>query len=828
MPIYPDTGGSTPQPGLNGAQIFVAPSGSDSNDGTSWSLAKQTAYAGYARLYALGGGVLNIAADCDVGGPVAGQGLWLRGDDATITGWQPTIQCTINLVAGNAPPQLFANPDQGWLKGGSNTASDFRRKPSIWVCADDFHLIRFNNIRPVPAAGHLGNSDLGSFRTWRMGWDYTRSSDGSIKEITVTGSSRTAHVTTHTVTLPAGVAATTAQRTSNIVTLTIPRPAGEAKAPPWNVGTKFYWASNDEANFPSGAHTVITSTSFLSGTTDWSITYADTGTDHTSSTPGSVKSIVTGVGEYIDLESTDALFQSTQYKVTATSITNSTTGTITCTDPWNATTNTATNTGVIICQERAYNQLLAPYLYNCSGYSPQPSGAVAQYQTGPTFDFGSVTAIPPTLDSCFLTGYYPASGSGVVYDDDRSVAVFAYGGVSGASALKMVNCTGTQTAIRFIGGTIGGSVEIDGVFDSPNGEPPPPYHFTLNSSNSVDIVRCEVADDFSNTGIPVVDGSYDPLKVLGTGFPGSCVGPSRNPIGTYLNWVAGLDPHSQPILQTPWAQGQVGTWALNRITGRHPAGNRQISPTMARFKNLIDAPSAWTQNAGTLSTGIADPMGGTAAVRLADSGGAGCNITVRASATDASNTYAVGGKFIIGAWVRAYSNDLDVTRVFSFVCATSGLAWVNSGLSSWTAQSDANIDGWQFVYSADTISAISGQPTFSIKLYGPEPTSGGNVDMFAPCALYIPDTLNQNDVSEYFGTLRAQPQYLQPGMAGTFESQKFIAHGGSGIATDITKVVGGGAGQLTLTGTGTVYEPRYGADGTTILGWVALLQATVN
>ena len=65
-------------------------------------------------------------------------------------------------------------------------------------------------------------------------------------------------------------------------------------------------------------------------------------------------------------------------------------------------------------------------------------------------------------------------------------------------------------------------------------------------------------------------------------------------------------------------------------------------------------------------------------------------------------------------------------------------------------------------------------------------------------------------------------------MAGTMEGQKFIADGGIGTNTANTNVAGAGSGELTLTGTGTVYLPVYGRNGSTILGWVALLQATVN
>jgi hypothetical protein len=84
-----------------------------------------------------------------------------------------------------------------------------------------------------------------------------------------------------------------------------------------------------------------------------------------------------------------------------------------------------------------------------------------------------------------------------------------------------------------------------------------------------------------------------------------------------------------------------------------------------------------------------------------------------------------------------------------------------------------------------------------------------------------------NEVYRNAASLKPFGAYLQPGMAGTMTDQKFIAHGGFGTNAAHSRIVGGASGNLALTGTGTVYLPTYDADGTTIIGWVAQLQATI-
>src|SRR6188508_3336871 len=86
-PIFPDGGGSG-GPGLNAATVYCSPDGSDNNDGSSWQLAKRTGYAAAEYLIDnVGGGIVAFADATPWGGPVAGQGLWFRGDSLEVPGF---------------------------------------------------------------------------------------------------------------------------------------------------------------------------------------------------------------------------------------------------------------------------------------------------------------------------------------------------------------------------------------------------------------------------------------------------------------------------------------------------------------------------------------------------------------------------------------------------------------------------------------------------------------------------------------------------------------------------------------------------------------------
>jgi hypothetical protein len=59
--------------------------------------------------------------------------------------------------------------------------------------------------------------------------------------------------------------------------------------------------------------------------------------------------------------------------------------------------------------------------------------------------------------------------------------------------------------------------------------------------------------------------------------------------------------------------------------------------------------------------------------------------------------------------------------------------------------------------------------------------------------------IDDNDFYEYAGTLKYQPRYLLPGMVGTMEDQKLIAHGGLGMKTSLVEVTAPGSADRLVT-----------------------------
>ena len=92
----------------------------------------------------------------------------------------------------------------------------------------------------------------------------------------------------------------------------------------------------------------------------------------------------------------------------------------------------------------------------------------------------------------------------------------------------------------------------------------------------------------------------------------------------------------------------------------------------------------------------------------------------------------------------------------------------------WYFACPAAIGGWQYVVMSDTLVSGSASQPYDVRIAGPLPATSKYMDVFGLSAFWIPPAVNDNDAAEFIGTLKAQPYYLAPGMAGTFENQKLI------------------------------------------------------
>lgn len=809
MPFFPaGGGGSTP---WLATQMYVSPSGNDNNPGTSWQTPFKHIYNALVALRAAGGGTLFVASGCSVGGPVTGQGIWFRRDRVNITG-QPAgffpapgfipLDVPIKIVGCGDSPGVgpFVNPVQTDFDVGV-TGGD-RLLPRVCV-------VGMAQQQPFTMENMQGST--ADFIGNRIGVDYDRKTNGDVALMTVTNGTRTGTSTVLTVTLPTGLTVTTASRTSNVTTLHIPNPGL-----PWapiRVGGHIKVTSTDP-NFSSGDKTITAMVGPLaaSPTLYWEVSYAETAANVASGpVSGSVVMQSHGciAGEILDLFSTNAHFTNAPYKVTS-----ATAETITILDEQGDGDRNINNIGTCAHQERCYGQTQMVRFTNCA--NPVASAGFHG------FDIGATQSIVPIIEDCYAGG----SADRVTHDPRIQASVYCYGGSDGASGLRIYrsNTNGCEM-LHETGASATGYLEVHSLLHEQ-----PSSLSTLPAmrawGNQFTVVT---ADDVSNNDGAVVNVADIEL----TGIPASQAiitrsGPVDGPCMSGDNWrfanVWGAG------LASPWRGGPYGsglhvtTWADGRITGKHPGSARSFGVQQPRFANVIEAPSAWGISGGdpVRTLNVSGPDGNSTATRLVST--AQTLTIIHHDAVD-GNTWAVGGHFVVCGWVNAHSTVAMLPSVCFEVLAT-GITWEESGTGTLLIPAGYNGTGWQFVSAVGTVATVSDStPNFIVYVAG---QAGGTVDYEGVTAFYIPDTVAADDAVEYALTMKAMPRYLAPGMAGTLESTKLIAHGGLGVSASLAKTVGAGSGQLTLTGTGTTYIPIYAADGTTIQGWIAQLQATVN
>lgn len=816
MPNYPATGGGGP--GLGGGQIFVAQNGSDANDGSDWQRAMLTGYAGYRKLVnQYGGGVLNLAGVINWGGPVTKQGMWFRGDGATVPGFLPCDNVTFNGY-GQSTDSLFQRPGCAIIVAGATNsdAYEFRKKPSLWISKSQ-KLMTFNNIR----------INGFPFQPFRAGWDYFRNSDGTVQEITITGATRTSNVTTYTVTLPTGTAITSLSRTSNVVTASVAQPAGAATFPPYRVGQIVRVNTGGDPDFPDIDVSVATVVAALEDSSDWSFTYIQTGSDHAPKiiAGANVQSHGCGAfgeGEYIDLDSgSNTDFPATQYRVTGHTV-----NTITVADPWGGQPNntggtcpasaTGTTIGTLCHQERLYASIQRPIFTNVN--ASIPSSLLYMYASGPCYDFGAAIAAGPQLYYCQTVGLSLPDIGMTVYprDDDRMSAIFmAPGGplCNAGSSIGVYNSSGADGGIRVRTGQNNGLVDVKNwVGDIGNSTRIPPAVDVIgNGTMIVDVDYAIQADN--DATVPNVRVSNTPpnqIRVRRSGLVDAIglAGDMNSAV-----WASSGAPNN------PWTKGQITDWASLRITGNHPAGRRTMGPLGARYANRLDPISAWSGTGVTVTNGQPAPDGTNTAVKY--TGASDKALFLRHSASDGATTFEVGGRVVLAGWFNAASGFNS-----NFIGATfvnGQITFAGSGTFGFNGTADYFGDGWQYMVIQDKIATLPGGAT---QVWGVTASAlPTDIVLWGMSAFYVPAAIKDNDYYEFIGTLKHQPIYLPAGFVGTMEGQIMVAHGGLGTADRY--VTGGGSGQVTIGADNGVAIPIRDELGV-IVGWVPLKAGTIN
>lgn len=815
---FPASGGQGAQ-GLGGGTIYVGQNGNDSYDGSSWALAMKTGYAAYAKLISLyGRGVLNVSGSINWGGPVANQGIWLRGDGATIPGWLPMSNVVVNGY-GQSADNLFQRPGCAIITAGAtgSVAYAYRKKPGIWLSKSQ-QLMTFNNIK---LAGSV-------YQPFRVAWDYFRNSDGTIQSCTITGATRTANVTTYTVTLPTGTAVTSFSRASNVVSVTIPQPAGAATFPPWRPGQIVRVNTGGDTDFPNIDIAVSTCNATLESSADWSITYIQAGADHAGKAiaNANVQSHgcgATGEGEYLDLDSPGSTdFPATQYKVTGHTVT-----TVTVADPWGGQPNatggtcpasaTGTTIGTLVHQERVYASVQQPVFNNVA--ATMPAALLYLYSSGPCFDFGANISLGPELYTCQTQGFALADAGMTVYprDDDRMACVFQSCGSASnpvGFGLRVYNSSGADGGIRVRTGANGGLVDVQNWVGDIGNSPkiPPAVDVIGNGYTEVNVDYAIQADnDLTVPNVRVTNTPPNQIRISRSGLV-DAIGLCGDRLSSVWSSTGAPD--------NPWVKNQIVDWASLRISGNHPAGRRTMGPIGARYLNKTLVPGSWTAGGGvTVTGGHSAPDGTLTATKIIGVG----DVNIRPSAVDSTNSFEVGGRVVMGGWFNADSGFGSNHLVFQGVAGQ--ITFAGTGDEAIRGNADYAGNGWQFMAIHGIVATIPGgaTQTYLVKTV----SVATAIYLWGMFCFYVPAAVKDNDFYEFLGTLKHQPVYLPAGYSGTMEGQKFIGHGGLG--SGLTYVEGVASGQLTIVGSFTPkrYEPKFNADGT-IRGWFELLDATIN
>jgi len=748
MPIFPPSGGASTW--LGDARVYVASDGNNGSNGTGWQTAKRNIYNGIERLNELGGGTLYVSNGCAVGGPVSGQGIWLRSDNLPQSGYYfdapGFLPFSNSRIVGMGKDSLNFGPITSAFTGGGLELF----KPAIHIVGSGImnRLQIFNLQKPALRVGAM------------IGVDWDRNLDGTVKQIAVSNATRTGTTTVYTVTLPTALTVTRASRTSNVTTLTIPNPSPGLPWPPWRVNVPISFTSGD-GSFASGNYVLTDNSNNLNNNTTWTVSYAETGADvpEKAITGSSLKTHGCCAGELIDLTSTDSHFFSTQYMVNSVTAT-----TITVTDVFGDGNRNVNNIGTLAHQERFYG--------GTTGVEINVNFSLESFLNSKhSLDIGHNAAIAPLVSGGWYEGYV---GDGSGPRDERTMsAVYVYAGTTtygppNASLTMRDAFTDNGAIYAETGATTPGNIDVRRITAETN-QPSLQLPVVRVSGGAYTTVHTEDLNNAdSDPTVPTVVLEAVPAAAAScyrSGIvSGSCVGGNRTD-------APGIWTSAGANAVTPWERKQFTPWADMRITGKHPAAVRAMGAVAARFKNIIVAPGSWTLRGNTVSTGQLAPDGTSTAVKVTSDAS---YLSIFPSNTD-GNTWQVGGHIQVCGWVNCTgSSDLVADELFRVI--TTGVTFVESATGSMEAPYLGT--GWQFVSCFLTVATVSDStPDIEIEV---RMQNAAQVYLWGLNAFYVPTSVDDNDAYELMGTIRHQPRYLRAGETGTMEGQVFYAHGGLG------------------------------------------------
>ncbi len=833
MPVFPPTGGggtgpispSQLPPNINGGERYVSPDGNDTNEGDNWERPLKYLKTAWNQLQPIGGGVIYFADGTSIAADGKGLHIGQGAEFALIPGSvQAGPMRVVGMGEGSSTSFTTAPPQN--LLGGAQEGSTEQDDPAIWISDSVGYPIIFENVVTRRAL----------IKSIRVGWDYTRNGSGAIIKNAVSAASRAAGETEFTVT-PYTFDIEKISRASDVVSVAYKLRTGQVGM--IRTGMNVY-VDFDNADFdPVAAE--VTELAADSVNTFNVVKFPSVGANFSTGTIGgpsigTLACTLVTERDYITLYVGVTEFPASQYRVLDSGITDETEASITVTDYYGyaprSATASDTDIGTYAAQDRLRHNAARFAFKNVVSDSVRDDLKTEDFLHGPTMDIGS--AIFCDFKDLYLGGFNIAEVGGEFgcRDPERRAGLLCDGG-GGDSAVGfgvIDRYWGSYGGIRYHG-----SFQASAMFAAKNIIVDQPIA-GFRSVPAVSVLEMAESNSLYLENVSMVDGQQIiPAVDCEDTVPAMCVFVNTAFGGIHGAAVVigmGIPNLASDFALLPNQMSQAGYYGEhgNRIlAGRHFSSARSgsLNANVLGGNNAFQDPDDWTtQNITVTDTGIRDPFGGTRAVRLtATNSGAFCNFRLLQGFT------ANVGDFWFGTvWMRRDTNlgramDLRVTNVDQDVTYLSQ--------SGYYPRAEGAAGEWNPIQAGGYLTGLGVDDTDTAVVLQVNIENGEHVDVYLPSLWTSPvadrtDKVTLAEIGEIMAHQAPAPGYLLAGDVGTPAGVKVFGAGGFGTDSDNTNTAGVGSGQLTLTGTGTVYLPVYDLDGTTIIGWTALLQATVN
>jgi hypothetical protein len=376
-----------------------------------------------------------------------------------------------------------------------------------------------------------------------------------------------------------------------------------------------------------------------------------------------------------------------------------------------------------------------------------------------------ITVLTSTTFTVPLAHANATSGSGYVVCDNAMMFVFdPSSGAIATAENHVVNSTFNTGGIRYWAGTSTGSLYVKDTYSEDS------YTSLVtvgNASNSqVYVENGRSADGLSSEQYGVRNDTANPSQV----------GSSSNVyfIGAYgssnccYGQVSIFGDQYAATNANPLISNQRGV-----LNGRLYAqsDSAKASPQSVRFANQAVNASSWALNipgnpGATLTTGVLDRDGGTAAVSASQTSGIQNGIVFN-SGNSLSGTVGVGDWIICGVWVRSTAAFTPPTGA-GYTGGGNPVACGPTGGSSSVGYLISNPppnggdNEWEWVWSAYKFTAVSGSPGVLFQaLFG----TSLPIVAYAPIMVRVPSgTISDGDVANFALNLRPYSNTCTVGM----------------------------------------------------------------